>query len=103
MNFSVRVFLLATPVLMSAAYSPPVVFNTKSTNADGIDVCAWGNVHILPFRTFNQPEKCRELYCGQDFSITISSCITDPSGKCQWFEANTTQEYPDCCGIRLCT
>lgn len=85
-----------------ATYSPSVVFNTKYKNADGVDVCAWNEVKILPKSTLNQPGLCRELYCGEDFTIFISKCAKDVTGKCQYEGADNTKDYPDCCGVRVC-
>lgn len=89
--------------LFCSAYSPPVILNTKGKTTKGNDVCSWDQVEIHPTETLNQLGKCRELYCGQDFTITISNCFADPSGKCQWFGTDYAQPYPDCCGIKVCS
>lgn len=103
MNFRVFIFIISAVILSIEAYSPPVVFNTKAQDDDGQDVCSYDHVQIAPLQTLNQPGKCRELYCGADFALTISNCLVDPSGKCHWDGADNTLSYPDCCGFKLCT
>jgi Single domain von Willebrand factor type C len=104
MNFRLLMALAAfvCPLLVSA-YSPEVVYNTRAKNEHGKDVCSWDNVQILPGETIDVPGKCRELFCRADFSIKISSCSVDPSGKCQWLGPDNSKPFDDCCGIRLCS
>lgn len=103
MNSQLFFAIAAMFVLTSDAYSPPVILNTKAKGEGGKDVCSWDHVQIAPHETLNQIGKCRQLYCGHDFTITITKCFVDPSGKCEWIGTDYTQLYPDCCGIRLCT
>jgi Single domain von Willebrand factor type C len=103
MNFRIIIFVIASVILSATTYSPAKIFNTKSTNANGADVCSYDNVEILPLQTLNQPEKCQELFCEADFTINISNCKIDPSGKCHWDGADNSLSYPECCGFKLCT
>lgn len=100
MNF---LLIMSMVILTVTAHSPSMIFNTKSVNSEGKDVCSWNNVQILPLNKLSLPGKCQELFCDQDFTINISNCFVDPSGKCQWVGGDNSEPYPDCCGIRICS
>jgi hypothetical protein len=89
-------------IALVAGYSPQVIYDTKSKNSEGKDVCLFDNVQIAPKETVNQQGKCRELSCDDNFSVTISKCFEDPYGKCHYDGSDYSLPYPDCCGIRTC-
>lgn len=86
-----------------SGYSPPVVPNTKITNARGVDVCMYRGIEIEKLQTTHRPGRCQELYCDGDFNVHITKCYENPSGRCQYEGANYELPYPDCCGIQLCS
>ncbi|CRL05397.1 CLUMA_CG018133, isoform A [Clunio marinus] len=76
----------------------PVIKNTK-TEGDCGAYCSWEDVKIFPDQSYNQPGKCRELFCAPNFDIRITPC-PPPTAEYEWVGQDNTELYPECCGTK---
>jgi len=96
-------FLLVVLISMVHGNTQPVIKNTRAEACvDGKcgSVCAWDGEKIFQNDELNQKGKCRHLQCTSDFSVKITNCPVDITGKYHWVGKDNTKLYPDCCGFK---
>ena len=94
--------VLFTIIVVSQATSQPIIRNTKATGILGDiagDYCEWDGAKLFPGSTsVFQRDRCRQLYCTNNFEIIITPCAFDMTGRFVWANPIANKPYPQCCG-----
>jgi hypothetical protein len=61
-----------------------------------VEVCEYEDFKLMPGTADSNNTKCLAIFCSEDFTITVHTCIHEEDPTCTYTH-NYRKAFPDCC------